>query len=430
MRNKSVWFGKRLKVAAVMLASSLTISGCMDAGTVTESEIETFSDTADASKSEIISESVYLSESEDISLEDNNKESEFPADTRDLESIFVSDVKVKGIYVTGPAAGSERLDDLIDLVKNTELNTMVIDIKSDEGIVTYKIDCAEAKAIGACIGYVTDMPATIQRLHDEGIYTIGRIACFKDPILAGAKPEYALCKPDGTPITDSNGIAWVNPYEDGVWDYICSLAEQASKDGFDEIQFDYVRFPIGSDANAADYKVDTTAYPKQECLNNFFAYAKERLHDKGIIFGADLFGTVIGSNIDMETTGQNYAEISKLADCVCPMVYPSHYAPGSFNISVPDAKPYETIKGAMDKSVSVLDANVDEDGNPVQMGVVRPWLQCFTATWVSGHISYGPEEIKGQIRGVYDAGYDEWILWNSSCHYDLLYEALAIENVN
>lgn len=410
-----------LLLGVLLLCASVT-SGCTPGEEIGPANSET--ETVDSSNSD--EENKVLGSSDEMTEEPEGVlEDEIAEEVTDPEAILRADIKVKGIYVTGPTAGSERLEELIELVKTTELNTMVIDIKSDEGIVTYKMDCDEAKDIGACVGYVKDMPATIQRLHDEGIYVIGRIACFKDPILAAGKPEYALCKADGTPVTDSKGIAWVNPYNEGVWNYVCTLAEKASEIGFDEIQFDYVRFPIGNDANSADYGVDMNEYPKQECLTKFFEYVKLRLHGKGIIFGADLFGTVIGNDVDMKSTGQDYSSICTLSDSVCPMIYPSHYANGSFNVPVPDANPYATVKGAMDKSAVVLSKNVDESGNPLETGVIRPWLQCFTATWVPGHITYGGNELQLQIQAVYDAGYDEWILWNSASRYDAVQSGLA-----
>ena len=163
-----------------------------------------------------------------------------------------------------------------------------------------------------------DMPALVERLHQQGIYVIARIVCFKDPVLAAARPELALRLPDGKAVMDANGLAWVNPYKEEVWDYLCTLAECASRDGFDEIQFDYVRFPIGNDANAADYGVDMSTYPREAGLTDFFNYASKRLHEKQIIFGADLFGTIIGSDVDRDRTGQNYLSIAEHTDAICP----------------------------------------------------------------------------------------------------------------
>lgn len=362
-----------------------------------------------------------LPEKVDEELNEEMKEVPRTEDADDASSVSPSPaVLSKGIYVTGPIAGSERMEELVHLVTTTELNTMVIDIKNDEGNLTYQMELPGGYAYNASIRFVSDMPALINKLHDEEIYVIGRIVCFKDPILASARPELALrIPPDGRPVVDANGLAWVNPYKEEVWDYLCTIAECASKDGFDEIQFDYVRFPIGEDANAADYGVDMTTYPREKGLSDFFSYTTERLHEKGIVFGADLFGTVIGSDVDRDRTGQSYAAIAQMTDVICPMIYPSHYASGTFGFSVPDAHPYETIKEALALSQTEL-AEVDKGA------IVRPWLQCFNAIWVDGHITYGSEAVKEQIRAVYDAGYEEWLLWNASNHYDQVAEALSM----
>ena len=330
--------------------------------------------------------------------------------------------KVKGIYVTGPKAGSAGMADLIGLVDETELNAMVIDVKNDEGNVTFRLANEEItenipvldqiSEMQAGVRYIRDIQALMQELKDHNIYTIARIVCFKDPILAAARPELALTKPDGKPVTDANGLARVNPYRQEVWEYLTELAEMAADLGFDEIQYDYVRFPVGSDANAADYGVDMDAYPKRQAIQDFLAYAGDRLHEKGCVVTADVFGTIIGSETDVQTVGQDYAALGQTVDAISPMVYPSHYANGVFGLKVPDANPYETVLAAMQGSVEEL-----QEISEAERAVVRPWLQAFTATWVPGHISYNGTQIREQIQAVYDAGYEEWILWNATNRY-------------
>lgn len=330
--------------------------------------------------------------------------------------------KVKGIYVTGPKAGSAGMEDLIRLVDETELNAMVIDVKNDEGNVTFRLTNEEItqnipvldqiSGMQAGVRYIRDIQALMQELKDHNIYTIARIVCFKDPILAAARPELALVKPDGKPVTDANGLAWVNPYRQEVWEYLTELAEMAADLGFDEIQYDYVRFPVGSDANAADYGVDMEAYPKRQAIQDFLAYAGDRLHEKGCVVTADVFGTIIGSETDVQTVGQDYTALGQTVDAISPMVYPSHYANGVFGLKVPDANPYETVFAAMQGSVEEL-----QEIPETERAVVRPWLQAFTATWVPGHISYNGPQIREQIQAVYDAGYEEWILWNATNRY-------------
>lgn len=338
---------------------------------------------------------------------EQNKENQIGTDEKRK-----GNVKVKGIYITGPMAGNAAFQDILKLVEETELNAMVIDVKNDEGKISWKMDLESAQALGACTPYIGDMEGFMKNLKERGIYTIARIACFKDPCLAKGRPELALTKADGRAVTDANGMAWVNPYREEVWEYLTEIAEAAAEAGFDEIQFDYVRFPIGSDAEEADYGVDVQVYTKQQAIGGFLEYAVERLHEKEIVVTADVFGTIIGSETDVERVGQDYEELGELIDVISPMVYPSHYGNYVFGLDVPDAHPYETVLAALEGSKEEL-AKIPEE----KRAVVRPWLQAFTATWVSGHISYEGEQIRQQIQAVYDAGYEEWILWNAVNRY-------------
>ena len=412
----------------LFLLSTLSMLLCMGCGTANaeprEAAVEAWEELSDSEEDIPITWEEIPNTEEDIadtSTDVTDDSSQVPEESlgNDMAKLLIPPVKVKGIYVTGPAAGSERMEQLIDLVSSTELNTMVIDVKNDEGNLTYKMEVPDSANLEAGIRYVKDMPALVERLHQQGIYVIARIVCFKDPFLAAARPELALRLPDGKAVMDANGLAWVNPYKEEVWDYLCTLAECASRDGFDEIQFDYVRFPIGNDANAADYGVDMSTYPREAGLTDFFDYASKRLHEKQIIFGADLFGTIIGSDVDRDRTGQNYLSIAEHTDAICPMIYPSHYANGTFGMNVPDQYPYETIANALQLSKEEL----GETDSP--KGVVRPWLQCFNAIWVDGHITYGSKEVHDQIQAVYDAGYEEWFLWHASNHYEQVKSALT-----
>ena len=162
-------------------------------------------------------------------------------------------VQVKGIYVTGPIAGTEKMDELITLVEETELNTMVIDVKNDEGVVTYKMQSDTVLEIESGVRYISDIEKLIEKLHEKDIYVIARIVAFKDPYLAKKKPELCLKTNTGAIFRDKNGEAWVNPYKHEVWDYLVEIGAQAAKDGFDEIQFDYIRFSTDVNAGSIDY---------------------------------------------------------------------------------------------------------------------------------------------------------------------------------
>ena len=406
-----------------------------------------------------------------VSENDTSEEGLLPEEER---------VKVKGIYVTGAMAGTSGMDDLIALVDRTELNTMVIDVKNDDGRVVYEMDTPMVSEIGSSKKLVSDMPGLIQKCKEHDIYLIARIVAFKDPFLAENRTDLALHDESGNLFRDSSGLAWVNPYKEEVWEYLLEIAEEAVAIGFDEIQFDYIRFATDSGMKNVDFGPEAEEKSREAVITEFVEYASERLHSQGIPVSADVYGIVIDSELDASLVGQNYYEMSKYLDYISPMVYPSHYGPGNLGLAIPDAQPYETIYRSMSASRRVLaglegpeedveavsgndiplktedvsgndvsqDAAVESVGivsqetaavsgngavsagartelpDPKEMepaeeirAQVRPWLQDFTATWVDGHITYGPEEIRAQIQAVYDAGYEEWILWNAANRY-------------
>lgn len=321
-------------------------------------------------------------------------------------------VKVKGIYVSGPVAGIARMDTLIDLVDQTELNAMVIDIKNDEGKVTYKMQSEQVLAIDAGVGYIKDIDELVSKCKEKDIYLIARIVAFRDPYLAEQKPEWAVHTKDGEIFRDKSGLAWVNPYKREVWDYLAEIASQAAYAGFDEIQFDYIRFSTDIKEEEVNYGTESESVDKIGIITEFTEYMYKKLMPQGVYVAADVFGTVIDNETDQAIVGQDYVQMAQYLDYICPMVYPSHYYSGSYGISIPDAEPYNTIYAAASSSAEELKAVPGEE-----CAHVRLWLQSFTASWVPGHISYGREQIRAQIKGAYDAGYDEWILWNAAVNY-------------
>lgn len=321
-------------------------------------------------------------------------------------------VKVKGIYVSGPVAGTQKMDELIELVDSTELNTLVIDIKNDEGRVTYKMQTDTVLQIEAGIDYITDIKSLVAKCKKKNIYLIARIVAFKDPYLAEKCPELAIKTKNGEVFHDKKGLAWVNPYNHEVWDYLIEVAAEAANAGFDEIQFDYIRFSTDLKTDKLDLGEDADNKSKTDIITEFTDYAYQQLSPLGVYVAADVYGTIIDSKIDQDIVGQDYVQMAANLDYICPMVYPSHYANGVYGISIPDAQPYETVNAAMNSATKELSALPEEN-----RAVNRVWIQSFTATWVDGHISYGPQQIRDQIHGAYDAGYDEWILWNAAVKY-------------
>lgn len=324
-------------------------------------------------------------------------------------------VKVKGIYVSGPVAGTKKMDDLIQFVEETELNAMVIDIKNDEGRVTYRMQSERVLEIDSGIRYIPDIEELVKKCKEKNIYLIGRIVAFKDPYLAEKKPELSLKTQEGEIFRDKKGLAWVNPYQKEVWDYLVEIGTEAATAGFDEIQFDYIRFSTDLKADQLDFGEAALEKDKIEIITEFTQYVYEKLSPLGVYVSADVYGTVIDNKGDQQIVGQDYEQMAQYLDYISPMIYPSHYGPGSYGIAVPDAKPYDTILAALKASQTALGEQPKTEEQ--HCAKVRPWLQSFTAGWVSGHINYGPKAIRAQIDAVYAAGYEEWILWNAAVNY-------------
>ena len=337
----------------------------------------------------------------------------------DDEYVWMSDfvdtrerVDVKGIYVSS-AYINKKLDDALKLVDTTELNAMVIDIKSDGGYITYRMDYPLAREIGACTSTISDINATVKKLKDHGVYLIARIVSLKDPVLAEKKKELALKNKDGSIFRDSSGLAWVNPYEDEVWEYLTEICKQCVEVGFDEVNLDYIRFSTDKGMNNVDFGPKAEEMTRIEVISEGIRKICEIIKPMGAFVSCDVYGAIISSSTDARIVGQSYFQMSKYLDYICPMVYPSHYGNGYYGLDYPDTHPYELVYHALMDSQKVL-YMIDPAENKA---IVRPWLQDFTASWVSHHLNYGKDEVRAQIKGVYDAGYSEWLLWNAGVSY-------------
>lgn len=318
---------------------------------------------------------------------------------------------IRGVYATAHTAGGARLQELVELLNETELNSLVIDLKDDWGNVTYASELPVVEELGTA-KKIIDMEKLLPVLEENDIYPIARIVVFKDSVLAKKKPEWSFLNPDGSVWKNNRGESFVNPYLKEVWDYNVEVAKEAARLGFREIQFDYVRFPEGFEKRADVLAYDRTEEARTKVIADFVAYAREQLHPLGARVSVDIFGYA-ASVPAAEGIGQDFVEISRHVDVISPMVYPSHYSTGWFGSRVPDANPYVTINGAMRDTHEKLEPLVESGEKPI----IRPWIQDFTATWVKGHIKYGKHEIEEQIRALNDNGIDEFLLWNASNRY-------------
>jgi hypothetical protein len=315
---------------------------------------------------------------------------------------------VRGIYLNAWAAGStRRVGELLALARRTEINTFVIDIKDATGYVSHRSRVPLAREIGATGEIrIRDLPGLLHRLHDAGIYPIARIVIVKDPLLTAAHPELAVQDTAGGVFKDGKGIVWLNPYDTAMWAYPVALAREVARMGFPEIQWDYIRFPdIPAAEKARVVYPGAGDKPKAQAIHDFLAYSREELAPLGTKVTADVFGVTASVNRDVGI-GQVWEFVIGAVDVALPMVYPSHYWDGSFGFETPNAHPYEIVRRALGDALR-RSAEVEGAGN------TRPWLQDFSL----GKPAYGAPEVRAQIQATYDAGIQEWILWNPGSHY-------------
>lgn len=314
-------------------------------------------------------------------------------------------IKVKGLYLTAYSAGNpEKINEIIKLINNTELNSVVIDIKDYSGFVLYDSRLPFVRHHGLADPRVKNLRALIDLLHRHDIYTIARLSSFQDPILAEKIPEWAIkSKSNSAQLwRDKKGLAWVNAARPEIWSYIVSIAREAAKAGFDEINLDYIRFP--TDGDMGDILYELGGRSRYEVVGDFFRYFSEQMKNEPVYISADLFGlTTEKGGVDDMHIGQRLSDAVRYFDYVCPMVYPSHYPRGYRDFANPADHPYEVVYGAM---------TAGEKQAAGQRAHLRAWIQDFNLGAV-----YDSTKIRAQIRAADDAGADGWILWKASNRY-------------
>lgn len=309
---------------------------------------------------------------------------------------------VKGVYLTAYTAGSkERINQIIDLIDRTELNAVVIDVKDYSGHVLYDSQVPMVNNLKLNDNQIGDVPALLRLLHEHDIYAIARQTVFQDPALAEKKSDWAIRHTSGSVWRDRKGLAWVDPTKKEVWDYNLSIAKEVIRLGFDEINFDYVRFPSDGDLRTVVY---TNGEKKRyEIMTDFFSYLDEALKDEPAWISVDLFGLVMERDTDDLGIGQRVKDVVPYVDYVSPMMYPSHYPAGHLGFANPAANPSPVIEHGMKTGSAKFDHTRAQ---------VRPWLQAFDLGAV-----YDAEKIRAQIEMVEKYAQSGWLLWNAANVY-------------
>ncbi|MBM7615357.1 putative glycoside hydrolase [Alkaliphilus hydrothermalis] len=344
-----------------------------------------------------------------------NNEDNFIQSDISWEPYKVSET-VKGIFMTGHSLGlTSRFENTIDMTNKSVINSWVIDVKDDFGTMTYASSIPMVKEVEADkIVKVRNFHEKMEILRENNIYPIARIVTFKDKQVTKFRPDLAIKTKTGEVWRDRKGDAWLNPYNRESWEYVISIAKEAAEKGFKDIQFDYVRFPTDGNRALIDYGEAGKKETKAEAISSFLSYAREELKDYGVYVSADIFGLVTTVSDDMGL-GQQLEMVSTSTDILLPMVYPSHYALGTYGVPKPDFDPYTIIYTSMNTARERIEAT--ETDQP--KAKLRPWLQDFTASYLGkGYYQvYGPKQIREQIQATYDAGLEEWVLWNAGNKY-------------
>lgn len=336
------------------------------------------------------------------------------------------DRDVRGLYFTEYtlSRGEEYFQSLIEKTNNSIINAWVINVKNDNANVVYESQVPMVQEVGAELRIIRDMDHVMNELRKNDIYPIARIVAFKDRIAATERPDLALRDKQGNVWRDNKGDAWLNPYKQESWDYLVDIAKEAALHGYKDIQFDYVRFPTDGSTSEIDYEGKDEEMTQSEAIAAFLEYAREELRPYGVFVTADIFGWALVET-GGASVGHHLETIVPSTDVILPMVYPSHYGAGIFDIAKPDLHPYEMVYYSMEKAQERI-AAMDYDG---QVARLRPWLQDFTARYLGAGnwMPYGAEEVLLQIEASYDAGVEEWVLWNSGNNYT--WEALEAVDV-
>jgi hypothetical protein len=317
--------------------------------------------------------------------------------------------RMRAIYVNAWAFGGRRFHELVRLADRSEINAFVVDVKDDTGYLTYRSEVATAVQIGANQQLrARDVRDRLRIMREHGIFAVARIVVAKDPLLAAKKPQWSVQHVNGGLWRDRLDFAWVDAFNDSVWIYAAELAAEAVRLGFEEVQYDYVRFPDEPESRLASalFPGRRAGETKRQGVTRNLRMLRERTRGLGVPFTIDVFGLTTSARTDMGI-GQYWEDLVTSADAVLPMVYPSHYARGVYSLKHPNSEPYQVIRRAMQDALrrsAALGATAE----------IRPYLQAFTL----GPPRYTPAMVREQIRAAEELGLDSWVLWNPRSAYD------------
>ena len=328
---------------------------------------------------------------------------------------------VRGLYFNSYSINTpEVYNRITELIESSNLNAVVVDIKDDWGNITIDFDTDDEDIKYSKIDII-DPESFIEDMHKRNIYVIGRVTTFKDSIITEKHPNWGFTLDDGTLWKNGHGEAFMNPFLKEVQDYDIKIAKLAAEAGFDEIQFDYIRFAEGFETFGDTLEYSRGEYEDKDdmdegekrvaAITGFVQRAREELQSYSVPMSIDVFGYALQVR-HADGIGQDFDQMANQSDAISSMIYPSHWGNGSFDIEKPDLEPYNLVYRYLEEEKKIL-------GDLEHPPVSRPWIQDFTATWIGegNWMEYDGEAVQEQIDAIYDQGQNEYLIWNANSEY-------------
>ncbi len=382
---------RRLALSLTLGLSLASLGGCLDSR----------AEPASASSGQAVAQTAVAEQDSAVSAP---KDSAVPAPALPA---------IRALYVNRFAAQStKRMHQLLAIADSTEINALVIDMKDEFGLNYLSADSSIARNAGTQTK-IRDVRALLDSLKAHQVLAVARLVVYKDSVASRVNPDDVIRRPDGSAWRDHKGLSWVNPYSARIQAYNLSVAEELVRMGFGEIQWDYIRFPEPYKSLPPQVFPNSDGQSKPDAIAAFLQKAQTRLHALGARSTADVFGLVTSVPGPLEVA-QHWEKLAPVTDVLLPMVYPSHYPRGALGVARPNADPYAIVNKAITRAKQRNDA----------LGLtgerVRPYLQAFSL----GQPPYGAAEVRQQIKAVYDAGYNGWVLWHPGSKYEPFMAAL------
>jgi hypothetical protein len=326
-----------------------------------------------------------------------------------LSTHYLEPINIKALYLTfwGANINSKTIKKLIKIIDNKEINAIVVDVKNEYGSTSYKTSFKQANSYGAWHKRtIKNIQKFINLMKSKNIYTIARIVTFKDELQASNNPEYAIKNAKNEIWRNHDNMAWVDPFDERSHNYTIAIAEDAAKVGFDEINFDYIRFPA---KKYLKFSKENTQKNRLEAIAKFLSSAQNRLKKYGVYISVDTYGNILWTKKGDNNIGQTVENLAKYADYLSPMLYPSGFASGSFGKKNPSSHPF-----------IVIYRSIKHIQNTIKPARVRPWLQHFK-DYAHKRIHYKKFQIQEQIRACEKIGTNGWMMWSPSSKYYINY---------